>query len=145
MKNIENPLGLGILNGVLEITSGIKKLSLLEGYEYIVLLPIVALILGFGGFSVHMQVASIIAESKLSMKPYLIGKLLQGVFAGIYTYFILKYTSFFSLELVTAFSYHSSKIPVIDESFNLFRTVASLFFVSLIMGIVYLLRKKQSD
>ena len=145
LKNVENPLMLGALNGILEITSGIKKLSLIEGYDFIVLLPIVALILGFGGFSVHMQVASIISESKLSMKPYLMGKMLQGIFAGIYTYLILKYTSFFSLDIVTAFSYHSNKIPVIEESFSLFRTIASLFFVSLIMGIVYILKKKQSD
>lgn len=144
LQNIENPLYIGILNGILEITSGIKKLSLIESYSYTILLPIVALILGFGGFSVHMQVASIISESNLSMKPYLLGKSLQGIFAAIYTFLILKYTSFFNLEVVTAFNYYTSTIPVVTESFNLFRTLVTLFFLSIIVGLFYLIKKSHS-
>lgn len=141
LQNIENPLYLGILNGILEITSGIKKISLIETIDYTVLLPIVALILGFGGFSVHMQVASILSESKLSMKPYLLGKLLQGIFACIYTYIVMKYTFFFNMEVVTAFNYSTSTMPVVTESFNLFRTTAILFFISMFIFILYLIKK----
>lgn len=141
LQNIDNPLYLGILNGILEITSGIKKISLIGTIDYTVLLPIVALILGFGGFSVHMQVASILSESKLSMKPYLFGKTLQGIFASIYTYLVMKYTSFFNIEIVTAFNYSISTASVITESFSIFRTIATLFFSSMIIGILYLIKK----
>lgn len=141
LQNIKNPLYLGILNGILEITSGIKKLSLIETIDYNTLIPIVALILGFGGFSVHMQVASILSESKLSMKPYLLGKLLQGIIASIYTYLVMKYTSFFNIEVVTAFNYSTTPLPVLTESFNLFRTITTLFFTSTLICILYLIKK----
>lgn len=137
LKSIENQIILGILNGILEITSGIKKLSLIENINYITLLPIVSLILGFGGFSVHMQVASILSESNLSMKPYLLGKLLQGIFASFYTFLLMKYTSFFNLEVVTAFNYYGKGLPFINESFNIFRTIVSLFFISIVIAIIY--------
>lgn len=136
-QSIKNPLLLSILSGILEITSGIKKLSLIETYDYIVLLPIVALILGFGGFSVHLQVASILSSSKLSMKPYLLGKLLQGIFASIYTFLLLKYTSFFNLEIISAFNYYNTTPTIITESFNLFRTIVTIFFISIIIAILY--------
>lgn len=137
LKSIENPIVLGILNGVLEITSGIKKLSLIENCSFSLLLPIVALILGFGGFSVHMQVASILSESKLSMKPYLIGKVLQGFFASIYTFLFVEYTSFFNLEVVTAFNYSNKGMNIVTESFNIFRVLVYLFFVSLAFALIY--------
>lgn len=91
LKNINNELVISLLNGFLEITSGLKKISLLENYSSKIILPLSALILGFGGLSVHLQVASILSDSKLSLKPYLIGKILQGILAGIYTFFIVNF------------------------------------------------------
>ena len=75
------------------------------------------------------------------MKPYLIVKLLQGIFACIYTYLVMKYTSFFNMEVVTAFNYSSSTAPILTESFNLFRTTTSLLFTSILIGILYLIKK----
>ena len=96
-------LSIGCFKGILEITSGLKLLSGIS-MEYNTLLPFIAFILGFGGISVHMQVASIVSNTDLSIKPYLIGKMLHGTFAGIITYFILNYTNFFNLEAVETFS-----------------------------------------
>lgn len=143
LKNINNDLILGFLNGILEITSGIKKISLIENINYSSILPIVAFILGFGGFSVHMQVASIIAESNLSIKPYLLGKFTQGILAAIYTHFILKFTCFFNLDIVEAFRYSNSSIPVIAESFSLFRSISTLLFISIITSIIFKLRNRK--
>lgn len=92
LRNINNDLIISLINGFLEITSGLKKISLLENYKLKFILPLASLILGFGGISVHMQVASIISESKLSMKPYLIGKTLQGIISAIYMFlFVLVF------------------------------------------------------
>lgn len=96
-------LSTGCFKGILEITNGLKILSNLS-IDSTILLPIVATILGFGGFSVHMQVASIISNTDLSIKPYLLGKILHGIFAGLITYFILNYTNFFNLEAIETFS-----------------------------------------
>lgn len=90
LKNIDSKLIISLLNGFLEITSGLKKISLLKNYSLGIILSLSALVLGFGGLSVHMQVASILSDSKLSLKPYLIGKMLQGIFAGIYTFLFIQ-------------------------------------------------------
>ena len=102
-EEFANEVATGSFKGFLEITSGIKLLSNIS-IDINTLLPLVASILGFGGISVHMQVASIISKTDLSIKPYLLGKTLHGIFAGIITYFILNYTNFFQLEAVETFS-----------------------------------------
>lgn len=126
----------GIFTGILEITNGINKISKLNGLKYSESLPIVALILGFGGFSVHMQVASIIADAKLSMKPYLAGKLLQGVFAAIYTFILMKFTNFFSLDIVESFNYSNNGIKIVSESSNLFVVILSLVTIAISIQII---------
>ena len=125
-------------HGILEITNGLNKISLLEHVKFIEKLPVAALVLGFGGFSVHMQVASIISDSDLSMKPYLFGKLLQGIFASIYTYLLMKFTNFFSWDVVESFSYSNTNLKIVSESSNL---LGVLFIVSAI-GIVIQIGKK---
>ena len=127
-------------HGILEITNGINKISILENIEFIEKLPVVALILGFGGFSVHMQVASIISDSDLSLKPYLLGKLLQGIFASIYTYLLMKFTNFFSLDVIESFNY-SNKTPIIKESSNLVGVLFIIFAIGIILQIVKKIRK----
>lgn len=140
--NIPSKLSDGIFTGILEITNGINKISKLNNISYIKSLPIVALILGFGGFSVHMQVASIIADVKLSLKPYLTGKLLQGIFASIYTYLLMKFTNFFSLDIVESFSYNTKSIKIISESSNLL----VILFLLIAIGIsAQIIRKIKSN
>ena len=63
---------------------------------------ICAIILGFGGFSVFLQVLSIASKSDLSIKTYLYGKFSQGIVAGIYTYFAIKLIPAFNLDLKTS-------------------------------------------
>jgi len=99
---LTNEISAGCFKGLLEITSGLKILSTAT-IDYKILFTIIAIILGFGGLSVHMQVASIISATDLSLKPYLLGKTLHGIFAGTLTYIVLTYTSFFNLEAVETF------------------------------------------
>lgn len=141
-KNISNSLIIGVLNGILEITSGIKKLSTVSSLDLSNLLPIVAFILGFGGISVHMQVASILSETNLSLRPYLLGKILQGFLASIYTFLILKYTNFLNLEAVTAFSYYNSTPSILTEGDSLFRTLVTIAFIGILASLFLKIRKK---
>ncbi|MGE5329580.1 MAG: nucleoside recognition domain-containing protein [Deltaproteobacteria bacterium] len=82
-------LSLPVSSGIFEITSGINlvKLAFAPLSQKII---IASLILGWGGLSVHAQVASIISKSGISIKPYLLGKLLQGIFCAIYTGILLQ-------------------------------------------------------
>jgi len=49
--------------------------------------------LGFGGISVLLQVYSIASNAKISIKPYIIGKLFQGTLAALYTFLHIWFTS----------------------------------------------------
>ena len=123
-----------VLKGFLEITSGIKGLSSLKNIPYIKLLSLVAFVLGFGGFSVHMQTCSIIAKSDISIKPYLLGKLLHGIFSAIYSYLLMKHTTFFSWDVVETFSYSFLGTYPAAESSNVFIvTITTLFLICIII------------
>lgn len=133
------------MHGILEITNGINKISLIENVDFIEKLPIVALVLGFGGFSVHMQVASIISDGDLSMKPYLLGKLLQGIFASIYTFLLMKFTNFFSWDVVESFNYVSSNIKIVEESSNLLSILFIIFAIGIILQIGKIIKKSLNN
>lgn len=139
--NISLDLSNGIFCGILEITNGLNKISLIENVDFIEKLPVAALVLGFGGFSVHMQVASIVSDSDLSLKPYLLGKLLQGVFASIYTFLLMRFTNFFSWDVIESFSYNNSNIKIVSESSNLIGVLFIIFAVGVILQIGKKIRK----
>ena len=46
---------------------------------------ILSFLIGFGGLSVLFQVYSIIVKENISIKPYLYGKLLQGILSFFIT------------------------------------------------------------
>lgn len=124
----------GIFRGVLEVTSGVKTLSTLDNITYLKLLSLVAFVLGFGGFSVHMQTASIIAKTDISMKPYLLAKLLHGIFASVLSYLLMKYTAFFSWDVVETFSYHYKNVyPATSSSNLLIVTITNLSLIGITM------------
>ncbi len=122
----------GISRGILEVTGGIKILSSINNVAYSKLLSLIALLLGFGGISVHMQTFSVIANTDISMKPYILGKFLHGIFSAIYAYLFMKYTSFFNWDVIETFSYNfSNKYPA-AQSGNLFLVITTTL---LILGI----------
>lgn len=65
-----SPMVLGLYNSILEITSGIDRCGQLFPYTVLILLP-------FGGFSCIGQTYSMISHTDLSIRPYLIHKLVQ--------------------------------------------------------------------
>jgi len=83
------PLGLDqswaekLLTGVLEISSGVTSLTgdgALAGR-----VSMAAFMLGWAGLSVHCQVLSFVGDSGLSPWTYLVGKVLHGAFAALFT------------------------------------------------------------
>ncbi len=88
-----------ILSGILELTSGVSLVSVVPSIHLGINVIICAFLLGFGGISILLQVWSITSKSDLSIKPYILGKLLQGVFASIYTFLIISNVSYFKYLL----------------------------------------------
>lgn len=81
------PIGFfeSIFSGILELTNGLKALSILNFNNENFKIIMSAFLLGLGGISVLLQVFSIISQKKLSIKTYLIGKILQAILASLYT------------------------------------------------------------
>ena len=64
-----------LLTGVLEVSSGVSSLT---GGSLSGRLSMAAFMLGWAGLSVHCQVLAFLGDSGLSMRTYLVGKLLHG-------------------------------------------------------------------
>lgn len=97
--NLSTHYSFGIVSGLIELTNGVSAISLIPSKNICNNIIICAFLLGFGGVSVAMQVFSIISKNQISIKPYLIGKLLQGIIAATYTYIILYSFPILNLNL----------------------------------------------
>jgi len=89
----------GIFNGLLELTNGVCNVANIANKSISTNIIICAFLLGFGGISIMLQILSITSKAKISIKPYIIGKLLQGIFAAIYTYVFIYTIPVFNLNL----------------------------------------------
>lgn len=70
--------------GLCEFSTGTLKTSLLSAdiYKKFIL---TSFITGFSGISVHLQVMAVTSGSGLSLKPYMLGKILHGIIAAVIT------------------------------------------------------------
>lgn len=94
--NFQEPLIIGLF----EITNGIYLISDIHIKALSINVILTAFLLGIGGISVFLQILSITAKSDLSIKPYIIGKILQGFIAAFYTFIFIKYIPIFNINLV---------------------------------------------
>lgn len=97
--NIDTDFIQPIITGFLEITNGINIISNIVCRKISINIIITAFLLGFGGISILLQVLSIISKTDLSIKPYVYGKILQGVLASFYTYIFMNIFPFFNFDL----------------------------------------------
>ncbi|GGH74427.1 sporulation integral membrane protein YlbJ [Pullulanibacillus pueri] len=92
-------LGSALVPGLFEITVGSQSVSQVNA-PLIQQVIMVVFVLGFGGFSIQAQVASILSEAKLSAKPFFIGRLLQGFFSAIAAVFLFHWFAIPSSEAI---------------------------------------------
>ena len=110
--NIDLEFANPLLSGILELTNGVNLVANIPTKLISQNIILSAFLLGFGGFSVLLQVYSIVSKTDLSMKKYLVGKFLQGIISGIYTFLALKFLPFLNLDVVQTSS-------LLDGSSNL--------------------------
>lgn len=89
----------GLLTGFLEITNGIHLISSIACKKLSLNIIFTAFLLGFGGISILLQVWSIVSKTDLSIKPYVLGKLLHGILAAFYTYVFITFFPFWNFDL----------------------------------------------
>ena len=76
-----------ILNGILEVTSGLKYISI-ESTTMFTKIILSTFFISFGGLSIHAQVMSILDNKNIRYLPYLEARLLQGLISSIIVYFL---------------------------------------------------------
>ncbi len=86
-------------SGIIELTNGVSLIANIPLKTVSTSIILCAFLLGFGGISVLLQVFSIVAKNGLSIKTYFYGKLLQGLFAALYTFLALQFLPFLQLNL----------------------------------------------
>ena len=85
-----NQIYTGIISGLLEMTGGIKNISLLN-IPLNIKASIITFFISFGGLSIHMQVMSILSKTKIKYFPYLLARIIHGLISGNVVYFILTF------------------------------------------------------
>lgn len=85
--NIPDNIGNAVISGIIELTNGVSQISLLNITN--INICIISFLIGFGGLSVLFQVYSIISKENISIKPYLYGKILQGIISFFITFILL--------------------------------------------------------
>ena len=88
-----------IITGIIEVTNGISQVANIQIKAISINIIITAFLLGLGGISVLLQVLSVISKTDLSIKPYIIGKILHGIIAALYTFVFISIFPIFNLNL----------------------------------------------
>lgn len=99
LLNINVSFANPIISGIIELTNGVSIIAGIANKSISINIILCAFLLGFGGFSVLLQVLSIISKSDLSIKKYVYGKLLQGIIAAGYAYIFINAIPMLNLNL----------------------------------------------
>ena len=83
------------ITGIFEITNGISLISSIPIKSISINIILTSFLLGMGGISVFLQVLSIVSKTDLSIKPYVIGKILHVFFCCFLYIFIYADFSIF--------------------------------------------------
>ena len=75
--------------GILEITQGLKHLSL-SSFNILFKAIISTFLISFGGISIHMQVFSILDNKKIRYMPYLISRIIHGIISCLICFILLN-------------------------------------------------------
>ncbi|MGB9678981.1 MAG: sporulation integral membrane protein YlbJ [Thermoanaerobacteraceae bacterium] len=134
--NFDNRIVPSFLSGMLEITVGSNLISQTQ-VPINQKIIIVSSIIAWGGISIHGQVMSVIAKTKIAYFPYFMAKLIQFVFAGIYSYLILLFVKIPEYQTLNVFNDFSYK-----NTINIFEISLFLFLItSLILLLIGILTK----
>ncbi len=121
----------GLLCGIFEITSGANLINLAAG-DLKIKLCCVSLIIGWAGLSVHTQVMSIVSNSDIRVKPYIIGKAMHGIISAVYTF--LGYSIFNKSLMLESTVFLNSSTKYINDWSNILRlSLQNIVIVSIVI------------
>ena len=97
--NIPYDFSAGIISGFFELTNGLNIVCNIQQKKLSINIIIASFLLGLGGLSVLLQVWSTISKTDLSIKPYILGKLLHACLSAFYTFLFLQNFIIFNFDL----------------------------------------------
>jgi len=139
MPSFEPDFSASIISGILEVTNGVNRIFQLPSIDLSQKLIVTSALIGFGGFSVHMQTLSVISNSDIGSYTYFLGKSMQSIFSGIITFLLLNYTNFSFLVYQPTFA---SEIYNSYGFIKLVSTITLVFLFIVVFKIVQLLIEK---
>lgn len=89
----------GFVSGIIELTNGLSIVCNIPEKKLSINIILASFMLGLGGISIFLQVWSCIAKTDLSIKPYILGKILHATFSAFYTFIFLHSFVFFNFDL----------------------------------------------
>ena len=128
----------GIISGLLELTNGLKIISGISNKAISINIIVCAFLLGFSGISIALQIFSITSKSDLSIKAYIIGKILQGIFAAIYTFILIHFFPVFNLDFVPIFSDNANMSLIKSYYMRISRTCFIFYLYTHFVLIIFL-------
>ena len=92
---IDNNINVGsvmqsAINGFVEMTQGLKYISM-EPLPLKIKCVLSAMILSFGGLSVHMQIISILSDTDIKYLPFLCCRIMHAIISGIITFILFDF------------------------------------------------------
>ena len=87
--NLNSVLG-SVLNGFIEMTQGLKYISL-EAIPLKLKCVLTVMILSFGGLSVHMQIMSILSDTDIKYLPFLCARISHAVISSLLMYILFDF------------------------------------------------------
>lgn len=82
-----NPYTSALIKGILEMTMGLKAISILSLPD-IYKVVISTMFISFGGLAVHLQVLSQLIDTKISYQPFLIARIFHAIISGSICYLL---------------------------------------------------------
>lgn len=79
-----------ILNGIIEMTQGLKYVSL-EEIPLKLKCILSTMIISFGGLSVHMQIISILSDTNIKYFPFLTARIIHALISSLLVFFAFDY------------------------------------------------------
>ena len=83
-----NTIYQSFINGILEMTQGIKYVSMLS-IPLNIKASIITFFISFGGISIHLQITSILSDANIKYKYYLFSRIIHATISSILIYFIV--------------------------------------------------------
>ncbi len=144
--HLSTELSVPLISGLFEITLGSDLTSKTDA-DLLGKVIIVSFILGFCGFSVQAQVASILSDTDIRFKPFFIARLFHGLFASIFALILWKpiyvnLQAFESESTVPVMKWLEDSATYSTTLFNQVTTFGPIFTIlSLCIYIVILTRR----